>query len=502
MICVCIGRGRHKHMLAEHRYLAEQGVKLVELRADYIRSRLNIKRLLKDRPCPCILTCRREQDGGQWEGTEEARLTILRTAIAEGVDYIDLEDDVAGSIPRFGKTKRIVSYHNFRDTPEDLYGIHERLASLDADIVKIATLTHRPGDNVRMMRLVRSAAVPTIGICMGEIGIPTRVLAGKFGSPFTYATLHHERKLAPGQISYKMMHDIYRYEEINEDTEVYGVIADPVTQSMEPIVHNVAFAYAKQNKVFLPFRVPRDELGEFLDDCEEMGIKGLTVGIPHKEEILRHLHKVDGLVRGVGACNTVLFKDQDGVDNRDGVGYNTDYDGFMEGLDSVFHESEKGMTLAGRNALVLGAGGVSKAAAFGLKRRDAEVYISSRTYERALLLAERFRCRTVQWYERSKIEPDILVNATPVGTHPNVDETPFDPKYLKRGMVVIDTVYDPEQTLLIKQAKEQNCRIVTGVELFIRQAALQFKHFSGQDAPVELMRTALKRAIGPAKWQD
>jgi 3-dehydroquinate dehydratase/shikimate dehydrogenase len=331
---------------------------------------------------------------------------------------------------------------------------------------------------------------------MGEIGTPTRILAGKFGAPFTYATLHHERKLAPGQISYKMMRDIYRYESINADTEVYAVIADPVTQSMDPVIHNVGFAHMEQNKVLVPFRVPRDELSEFLGDCEELGIRGLSVAIPHKEEILRNLSKADGVVRGIGACNTVTFE------GRESVGYNTDYRGFLEALDDVFHESEKGMTLAGRTALVLGAGGASKGILYGLKRRDAEVYISSRTYERALLMAEGFRCRSVQWYERNKIDADILVNATPLGMHPNVDETPMDAKYLKRGMVVVDTVHNPEQTLLIKQAKEQNCRVVSGVELYTRQAALQFQHFTEMEPPLDLMKTAYRRIIGPAKWQD
>jgi 3-dehydroquinate dehydratase/shikimate dehydrogenase len=496
MICVCIGRGRHKHMMAEHRYLAEQNVKLVELRVDFIRSRLDIKRLLMDRPCPCIVTCRREQDGGHWDDSEESRLRVLRTAIVEGADYVDLEEDVAGQIPRYGKTKRIVSYHNFRDTPDELYEIHKRLASLDADIVKIATLTHRPSDNLRMLRLIRESEIPTIGICMGEIGVPTRILAGKFGAPFTYATFHHERKLAPGQISYTQMRDIYRYEEINADTEVYGVIADPVSQSMSPLVINVGFGHHGLNKVFVPFRIPRDELAEFMRECWELEIKGLSVGIPHKEEMLRHLSKADGVVRGIGAANTVL------LEGRETVGFNTDYRGFLDGLDGVFHESERGMSLAGRSALILGAGGISKAIAYGLKRRDADIIVSSRTYERSLLFAEKFRCRTVQWYERMKVEPEILINATPVGMHPNVDETPMDPKYLRRGMIVVDTVSNPEQTLLVKQAREQNCRVVTGIDIFISQAALQYEHFTGQKAPIDLMGTTLRRAIGPAQWQD
>ena len=120
MICVAIGRSRHKHMMAEHRHLAEQGAGMVELRLDYVASRVNIRRLLAELPtedCKVIITCRRQVDGGKWSGTEEARVLLLREAIAEGVDYIDLEEDIANQIPRFGKTKRIISYHNFRKTP-------------------------------------------------------------------------------------------------------------------------------------------------------------------------------------------------------------------------------------------------------------------------------------------------------------------------------------------------------------------------------------------------
>ncbi len=192
MICVSIGRSRHKHMLAEHKHLAEQGAKLVELRIDYISSRVNIKRLIKDRPCPVIITCRRESDGGKYSGTEEQRIMLLREAISEGVDYVDIEEDIANQIPRYRTTKRIISYHNFRHTPEDLPALRQKLAALDADIVKIATMAQQPHDNVRMLEMVR-AREPTVGMCMGDIGTPSRILCAKFGSPFTYATFHHER---------------------------------------------------------------------------------------------------------------------------------------------------------------------------------------------------------------------------------------------------------------------------------------------------------------------
>ena len=207
MICVSIARGRHRQVMAEHRHLVEEGAELVEIRLDYIRRQIDLKRLLRDRACPVIATCRRAEDQGRWEGNEESRQMLLRAAIVEGVEYVDLEADIAGGIPRYGKTKRIVSFHNFRETPDDLEAIHARLASLDADIVKIATMAHEPHDNVRMLQLVRHSKIPTVGICMGEIGTPSRILAGKFGAPFTYATFHHERTLAPGQLSFRQMQD-------------------------------------------------------------------------------------------------------------------------------------------------------------------------------------------------------------------------------------------------------------------------------------------------------
>lgn len=495
MICVSIGRGRHKHTIAEHAHLVEQGAELVELRLDFIRGEVNLKRLLKDRPCPVIITCRREQDGGRWNGNETARQMLLRSAIAEGVEYVDLEEDVAASIPRYGKTKRIVSIHNFQETPEDLDGIHARLAKLDADIVKLATMAHNPHDNLRMLRIVRDAKIPTVGMCMGEIGTPSRVLMGKYGAPFSYATFHHERALAPGQLSFKQMREIYRYDEINADTEVFGVIADPVGHSLSPVVHNAAFRELNMNRIYLPFRVPREHLGEFLVDCRELGVKGLSVTIPHKEASLKRMTHSDAVVRGIGAANTLVFEDGDKL-----AGYNTDHHAAMESIEKAAKSQGLTEAFAGRTALLLGAGGVAKAIAYGLTRRGADVVIAGRTLDRSYELAQKLDCRAAEWNQRHTIKADIVINCTPVGMHPNVDETPLEGKYLREGATVFDTVYNPEQTLLIKDARKTDCMTITGVDMFIRQAAMQFELFTGEAAPEELMRQEMKRTIGPVRF--
>ncbi|QDU55532.1 shikimate dehydrogenase [Aeoliella mucimassa] len=494
MICVSIGRSRHKHLLAEYQELVKRGARLVELRLDYVASRLNLQRLLKDRPSPVVITCRREADGGKFNGTEEQRQMILREAIALQAEYVDLEDDIAASIPRYGKTKRIISYHNFRHTPDDLDEIYQRLSKLDADVVKITTMAQNPHDNVRMLEMVKKASLPTVAMCMGDIGTPSRILLGKYGAPFTYATFHHERALAPGQLSFDQMTDIYRYDSLNKDTSLFGVIADPIAHSLSPHIHNAALKEQDLNAVYVPFRVPPDSLGQFIADVPKLGIKGLSVTIPHKEAVAKHLTKVDAAVKGIKAVNTLVFRD------GEVLGYNTDCKAAMDSLEYTLGTvGAQPSPLANKRVLVLGAGGVSRAILYGLKVRGARAVVASRTRERAEKLAAEFDAKAIDWNARHTVPAEILVNGTPIGMHPNVDETPYNRSHLKPSMVVFDTVYNPESTLLVKEARLHGCTTVTGVEMFVRQAGLQYWLFTGKEAPMDIMRATLKRVTGPVK---
>lgn len=481
-------------MIAEHKHLVENGAELVELRVDYLRTSTNLKRLLDDRPCPVVFTCRREKDQGKWQGTEDERQMLLRAAIVHGVDYVDLEGDIAANVPRYGRTKRIVSHHDFLSTPDNLEEIHAQLCQCDPDIVKIAVKANSPADNFRILKLIAESETPTIGIGMGEVGIPTRVLAGKFGSPFTFATFHHERTMAPGQLSFDHMKKIYRYQSINADTQVFGVVADPVGHSYSPLIHNAAFAEAGVNAVYVPFRVYSEDLGEFIAGAANYGLQGVSVTIPHKESSLQYLTEIHDTVQGIGAANTLVFK-PDGV-----AGYNTDCEAAMNALLEILktHGSEK--PLAGRKALVLGAGGVARALVYGLIENGAEVTVASRTMHRSEQLTEKLGGEAIEWEDRYETKPDIIINGTPLGMHPNVNETPYDGARLRKGQTVFDTVYNPERTMLIADARKRGCQVITGVDMFCRQAALQFEYFTGQAAPIEVMREVIRRAIGPANY--
>ncbi|MBL6724750.1 MAG: shikimate dehydrogenase [Rubripirellula sp.] len=494
MICVTLGRSRHKRMIAEHQYLVEQGADLVELRLDFIGRAVSLSRLLNDRPGPVVITARRRGDGGRWLKSEEERVMLLRSAIAAGVEYVDIEADIASQIPRYGKTKRIISYHDMDETPDNLEELHAAMSEEDADIVKIATMANSFSDNLRMIELVKAAKIPTIGICMGETGILTRILANRLGSPFTYATFSSGRQMAPGQLDWKQMKDLYRYDTIDEKTEFFGVVADPVAHSYSPLIHNRAFQDQKINARYFPLRVSKSDLPDFLQQTNKLGISGLSVTIPHKEEALAHCTQAESSANGIGAVNTLVFN------GDEKLGYNTDYRAAMDCIDELFSiDRESGRSMRGMSALVLGAGGVSRAIAWGLKQRNAEVMISSRTFERTQILAAEIGCKAIEWEFRHDPRINLLVNGTPVGMHPDVDSSPYSASAMNQYLAVFDTVYNPENTLLIKQAKRAQCRIITGIDMFVRQATYQYKLFTGKEAPYDLMKRTIKEATNPVQ---
>ncbi|MEX0718893.1 MAG: shikimate dehydrogenase [Planctomycetaceae bacterium] len=493
MIAVSIGRTRHKMVVAEHRALAERGAELVELRLDWLSRQPDLTRLLKERPTPVIATCRRQIDRGRWRGSEPQRQTLLREAIVAGVEYVDLEGDIAGQIPRYGKTKRIVSHHDFDETPRNLEAIHARLADKDADIVKLVTMANSPGDGVRMLELVAEAEVPTIGFCMGELGIPSRILCGRYGAPFTYATFTRERVLAPGQLTFDEMRTLYRYDSITKDTQLFGVLGDPIGHSLSPLVHNAAFSHEKLDAVYVPIRVPPDALAATLDEFGRLGFRGYSVTIPHKEAVLERFGRPDDPAWEIGAANT-LYLDGEG----EWQVMNTDYEAALDSIRLGLDPDDEG-ELEGKKALVLGAGGAARAVVLGLVRNGVQVTIANRRGERAAKLAEQFRCKQVQWENRTTVHADILVNCTPLGMHPNVDDTPFDKNAFLEDMLVFDMVYNPESTLLLKEARERGCRTVSGIEMFVRQGAVQFERFTARDAPLDAMRAALRKGISPVR---
>jgi 3-dehydroquinate dehydratase / shikimate dehydrogenase len=497
-LCVVIGRTRHKMMQIEIQEAVKRGAKFIELRLDFLAKAPDFKRLLADKQCPMVATVRRPADGGRFSGTEDERLTLLRQAIVSGFDWVDLETDIVDQIRRFKDVKRIVSYHNFREMPADLEKTYAKMCKQDADVVKLAVAAHVPADNLRVLNLLRGAPKPTIALCTGDLGLPSRLLGPCLGSPFTYAAFNKERGVAPGLPSFDDLANVYGLESVNRQTAIYGVVGDPVAHSLSPLIHNKAFRKLGINAIYVPFRVSRGELPAFIKAFDRLPVRGYSVTIPHKETAASLATKRDAAVEHVQAANTLLHGE------GGWLAFNTDAQAALDSIVANLPPTTDGSqpSLHARSVLILGAGGVGKAIAHALRKEVGLMVIANRTPEKAHKLAEQLDCRAVDWNARHSGLVDLVVNCTSVGMHPNTDESPLHHSFLKPGLMVVDTVYTPETTLLVKEARSRGCHVLTGVDMFVRQAALQFKLFTGHEPPFDYMNRVVRRAISPVAIRE
>ena len=300
--------------------------------------------------------------------------------------------------------------------------------------------------------------------------------------------------MAPGQISFREMIELYRHHRINEQTRVFGLLGDPIAHSYSPRLHNRAFERENMNAVYLPFRISEQHFAPSMKALRRLNVEGFSVTIPHKERALTQADHVDDNVKEIGAANT-LYRNARGI----WFAANTDFEAAMTTLRQATQRA--GWPDGGfkdRKVLILGAGGVAKAIGLGIVRGGGLLTLCGRTKSRAKELAEKLGCQSCSWENRGAQRPEILINCTPIGMFPNMDETPFEQNWMTDGMVIFDTIYNPENTLLIKLARERNCHIASGLEMFVQQAAKQFECFTGQNPPLDTFRETLKQAISLA----
>lgn len=486
-ICVALGLPAAEPLMRAAEQEIKDGNLFLELRLDYLRSPESglsvIRHLREQHPEAFILaTCRHKQNAGGFKGSLDEQVSLLARAAESGARLLDLEIESAEQVKKsLGDLRRsaslIVSYHNFESTPA-LAVAWRRLNRVDADVYKIATAARKPSDDLRMAEFFRERhETPLVAFAMSEVGIPTRILSLAAGCLFTYAAPIAGDGTAPGQIPAKAMRALYRADKLGKQTKVFGVVADPVAHSRSPQIHNRAFQAKRIDAVYLPFRVPALDLGDWMKLAKGLPVAGFSVTIPHKQKILRHLDIVDPLARRIGAVNTVWRK---GGKWR---GTNTDVAGILRPL-------EQRVRLPKLNVLLAGYGGAARAAAFALRDAGAQVTITGRQAGRAEGLARVVGAGALQFAEAQRRSFDVLINATPVGMHPKTDESVF--KGAIPARLVFDMVYNPHETLLLRKASEQGCEIIHGREMFLEQAAEQFEIWTGETAPRGVMRQSFE----------
>ncbi|PYP83265.1 MAG: shikimate dehydrogenase [Blastocatellia bacterium AA13] len=473
---------------------------MIELRLDYLRdldfTRVeSLRPLIEDPPLPTIITCRALDEGGRQAIEDKIRLRLLIDGAKRYSVFCDVEAahyHTAASMEP-DQSRLIVSYHNFAETPPDLEAVWEIVAALPAAIHKIVTMASDSSDSLAMFRLLDRAHHtnrPVIAMVMGEAGVATRILGPSRGSYLTYGSLARGRESAPGQLTCEELREVYRINRVSRNTIITGIIGSPVMHSVSPAIHNAAFNELGMDYVYLPLQV-RD-LGEFIakfvsPSSREMhwNAGGFSVTLPHKSAIIPYLDVIDPAALAIGAVNTIVVKE------GRLEGHNTDAEGFIAPLLKV-------ASLLGKRCAVLGAGGAARSVVHALKARGAIVTLFVRDEKKAsdVFAASEVNIEPIGSFPDSHSE--IVINSTPIGMRGHSEgESPAPLGSMHGCEIAYDLVYNPLSTKFLEDAASQGCYTISGLDMLIGQAVLQFELWTGRNAPIEVMRAAALASLNP-----
>jgi len=485
-VCLALSGDTVEDMLGTAESMARDNP-LLEFRLDYLKQPLaalpKLHRFLETHQyVTAIGTCRRVDNGGKFKGSLVSQLDVLAKAHAAGCQIVDLEIQSAlkskpEAIARLrSRAGLILSFHDFRAT-RNLDEMLGKMLKIPADFYKVVTTATTLSDNVAMMKFLQTEGGKhaLIGFCMGEQGIISRVLSVRAGSAFTFGAVSADLKTAPGQVTARDLRSIYRIDQVDTASRVYGVAGDPIEHSLSPVIMNTALRRENVNGVYLPLHAKT--LKDLIHCVREIPLHGLSITMPYKQAILPYLDNTDAHTSKIGACNTVV-RGQEGKL----YGFNTDVAGVVRPL-------EQRLSIESAKVLVLGAGGAARAAVFGLKERGAEVWILNRTSAKAQKLARQAKAHTIKRADLRKIAFDVIINATPVGMG-NTSDCPLKDQEIQ-ARVVFDMVYDPVETHLLQVARAKGIAVIPGVEMFVQQAARQFEIWTGKPAPAGDMLRAV-----------
>jgi 3-dehydroquinate dehydratase/shikimate dehydrogenase len=470
-LCITIGAPTLAELRAR-RQQAEDQADFIELRLDTVADP-DVAGALAGRRGRVIVTCRAAWEGGHFRGSEEERLRLLEEAWTAGADFVDVEWAARESAPWIARThgeRLIVSSHDFTGVPADLDSLHRAMQRWPADVAKIAITARRLSDTMPLAEIAQSASTRRrVLVAMGPAGAVTRILPDRFASAWTYAGA----AWAPGQLSATLLRDEFRFGSLSSRADLYGVVARPSGHSVSPAMHNAAFRAAGIDAVYVPFEA--EDADDFLTFADALNVRGASITLPFKVDLLSRV-AADDLSRRVGAVNTLVR----GKDGR-WLGANTDVAGLVAPLSGR-------LSLEGDRAAILGAGGAARGAALALADRGACVVIYARRPTAARKVATDMGVDSAPW-PPAPGSWDLLVNATPAGMEPNVQDTPW-PDARFDGRFVYDLIYNPAETRLLREARAAGCETLGGLDMLVAQAAAQFELWTGRPPARGVMRAA------------
>jgi 3-dehydroquinate dehydratase/shikimate dehydrogenase len=473
---------------------------LVELRLDCLaedKREVALRDLATITTLPIILTLRPRDQGGKADVSFEDRLRFWSSieAVPDGVMFdleLDLIDEALSNNPKLAASQVICSQHDLEGGSEDIDTIYDQMTRTHAEVFKIAVQVDDAIDCLPILKLFERAereARKLIAIAMGSAGILTRVLGPSRGSFLTYGSLDDETATAPGQLTARELREVYRIDSIDRQTQIMGLIGQPVSHSVSPLIHNAALAESDVNAVFIPFEV-RD-VDAFMSRMVrkssreiDWNVSGFSVTAPHKAAVMKHLDWIEPAAKEIGAVNTIVVKDEALH------GYNTDAAAFLETLKGRMDSCEN------LRCAVIGAGGASRAVVWALQHAGASVSLFARDPTKAKLVGDDLKIDTHELSGAKFEEFDVVINATPLGTRGMHErETPVEAEQLRGVRLAYDLVYNPLETRFMREARAVGCQTIGGLEMLVRQAVEQLKLWTGVDPNIATMRTAAERAL-------
>ncbi|KAI7747687.1 hypothetical protein M8C21_029025, partial [Ambrosia artemisiifolia] len=491
LVCAAIECETIQDMVKSIEKAKEEGADLVELCMDsvsHVIHTADVELLFKQTTLPAIVSFRlNSQNKSSIGDLEHKCLQILRLAIQLNVEFVELDfelgSDVISELMQKRENSKIIVSGYVKSgvcCKESVGNLLVGLQSTGADIVKVVTEVAYITDVAPVFHVLTHSQVPVIVRAVGDRGLISQLLGPKYGAFMVCGSL--EGKSVPGFPPLLSINNVYKLDNVDMDTKVFGVVSNPVGHSKGPLLHNPAFRYCGFNGIYVPLLV--DNLKEFLRVYSCSDFAGFSIGLPHKEAAVACCDEVDPLAKSIGAVNTIVRRPIDGKL----IGYNTDCDACITAIEDALQERQgskgeiqNGSPISGRLFVLVGAGGAGRALAFGAKSKGARVVIFNRNFERAESLARAVSGEALPIEQLDTYCPQngmILANCSAIGMEPDVHLTPVSKEHLKSYDLVFDAVYTPRNTRLLQEAAEVGVTVVSGVEMFVRQALGQFKLFT------------------------
>lgn len=484
MICVEIAQSSHSLAFVDMLNAGSQ-CDLIEVRLDRFTKSPHINSLIEAAPKPVIVSCRRREDGGDWDGNETTRLTLLRQAVLDKADYVEIELDCADQVRRYGQTKRVISYTNTAEVPDDIEEIYAKACRTDPDVVKLTLPARTPQEAWPLIKIVAKGQKPTVAVGWGRNGVMLNVLGRRYKAPWTYAALEKGMETYPGMPSIRELEQFYDYKSIDSKTPLLAVAGHPEEQMLLARVLNHGFRLTGNKTRCLPLEI--GDVENFKRIAQAIKLAGVLVDDALRERIVAVANATEDAVDAAGAADFVA------IQQDQWRAFNTTYRCVLAAMEDTLRQQHPGeKPLAGRTVIVVGCSGTGRSVAAGVQKRGGSVVLADPDNDRAQQMARQLGCRFVavtQVY--STVADGIVLCRSTSDPRPGKAAIDAPRSAARENILAVDLTNLPFLTPYLDEAKILRGIVVPPAEIFLRTVQMVIKAFTGQSLTTDQLREAL-----------